>query len=446
MLLKRGAFGLIAAALGAGLVVAALDYRNATMSSEEQAQPLDPASLRPGFGPSSFAEAMAEINLKVDGKRELLAREPDDWVRMEGVAIALLARARLTASAEDFHEANRLLAEGFDAAPYPAGPVMARAGAALAIHDLTTVERALARLDASITPPSDAEAVEARAARCEIAYERGDIAGAKALCAAGRSDAGLVLRQANMALAGGDAVAAARLVEEALRAPRQSPFQLSRLMLQRAAVALSSGDWQGASRWSRAADAVFPGYWLAEAFVAQSRALEGDVGGAEKAYRVIAERTDNPDVWGALVGIASKRGDEAARQAYLARAGAAWERRVALLPDTYAGHYAEYLAQTGAIERALAISGGDYAKRPFLPVITGWAIVLDTAGRQRDVLDVVERAEAAGFRTATLLMFKSGALTALGRSAEAEAARKAALAMNPKIESPLQAFVHFRQD
>jgi hypothetical protein len=43
-------------------------------------------------------------------------------------------------------------------------------------------------------------------------------------------------------------------------------------------------------------------------------------------------------------------------------------------------------------------------------------------------------------------MFKSGALAALGRTREAEQARKAALAMNPKIEHPNQAFVHFRQD
>lgn len=90
--------------------------------------------------------------------------------------------------------------------------------------------------------------------------------------------------------------------------------------------------------------------------------------------------------------------------------------------------------------------GADYAKRPFLPVITGWAIVLDAAGRKGEVLEVVKRAERAGFRSPTLLMFKSGALAELGRPEEAEEARKSAVAMNPKIAHPRQAYVHFRQD
>ena len=432
------------AGIAALAVVALLDHLRT--GTEQLPAPIEPQQVAPGFGPRSFAAAMAAAETDLARKRALLASNPGEWLRVEGVGRALLDRARLTASAEDFHEANALLDAAMIAAPYPSGPVMTRAGAALAIHDLAKVEQALARLDASVAMPNESELREARAMRCEIAFERGDLKRARALCASGGADLGLVLRGANMALASGDAVTALRLVEEALRTPRQTSFQLSRLMLQRAAISLATGDWEGAGRWARAADRVFPGYWLAEAFVAQQRALEGDVAGAEASYRAIAERTDNPDVWGALVGIASERGDEAARHAYLARAGAAWERRVALLPDTYAGHYAEYLAQTGAIDRALTISGADYAERPFLPVVTGWAIVLDAAGRQQEVLRVVERAEAAGFRSPTLLMFKSGALAALGNERAAAEAREAALAMNPRMDHPHQAYVHFRQD
>jgi tetratricopeptide (TPR) repeat protein len=254
------------------------------------------------------------------------------------------------------------------------------------------------------------------------------------------------LRRANIALAAGDAASAAGIVENALERPGHSPAQLSALMLQRAAIALATGDWTASGRWSRAADRTFPGHWLAEAMVAQQFALEGRVEEAETAYRAIAERTDNPDVWSALVGIASQRGDGAARRAYLARAGAAWERRIALLPDTYAGHYAEHLALADETERALAISAGDYARRPYLPVITGHAIVLDRAGRHGDVLAVVERGEAAGFRSAMLLMLKSNALASLNRTREAEQARRDARALNPNIEHPNQAFVFFRQD
>lgn len=424
---------------------AGFEYFRSRDSIQLEAPRLEPDAIVPGYGPADFSTALEAADGAVTGKRALLALGPREWLRLEAVGRALLARGRLTASAEDLHEANRVLAEALGAAPWPAGPVLSRAGAALVAHDLAAAEKALARFDASVARPSALEAEEARGMRCEIAFERGDLRRARNLCA-GPGGLGMALRRANMALAGGDAAGAARIVEKALERPGHSPAQLSAMMLQRAAIALATGDWTASGQWARAADRAFPGNWLAEAMVAQQLALEGKVDEAEAAYRAIAERTDNPDVWGALVGVAGERGEEAARRAYLARAGAAWERRIGLLPDTYAGHYAEHLARTGALERAVAISGGDYVKRPYLPVITGYAIVLDKAGRQREVLAVVERGEAAGFRSPALLMFKAGALRALGRGREAEAARKAALAMNPKAEHPNHTFVYFRQD
>ena len=441
----RAGLGLIAAALVAAGGIAGIEYLRGPPPVPLEVPRLDPAALTPGHGPASFPDALAAADAALADKRALLALAPSEWLRLEGVGRALLARGRLTASAEDLHEANRVLAAALEAAPWPAGPVLSRAGAALMVHDLAAAEQALARFDAAVARPSALEAEEARGMRCEIAFERGELSRASNLCG-GEGGLGLALRRANMALAGGDAAGAARIVEAVLEQPGHSPAQLSTLMIQRAAIALANGDWVASGQWARAADRAFPGYWLAEAFVAQQLALEDKPREAEAVYRGIAERTDNPDVWGALVGIASERGDKAATRGYLAKARAAWERRVALLPETYAGHYAEHLAQTGAIDRALAISGADYARRPYPPVITGYAIVLSRAGRQRNVLAVVERGETVGFRSPTMLMFKAGALSALGRGREAEEARKAAVAMNPKVEHPNQAYVHFRQD
>ncbi len=432
-------------ALIAAVTIAGLEHFRNTAPGLPEVPPLDPGGLAPGYGPSSYPQALAAADSAIAGKRALLALAPGEWLRREGLGRAVLARGRLTANAQDLLAANRLLAQALAAAPWPAGPVLSRAGAAVMVHDLLTAEQALDRFDASLARPSALEAQEALGMRCEIAFERGDLRRARSLCGDG-GGLGLALRRANIALAAGDAASAAGIVENALERPGHSPAQLSALMLQRAAIALATGDWTASGRWSRAADRTFPGHWLAEAMVAQQFALEGRVEEAETAYRAIAERTDNPDVWSALVGIASQRGDGAARRAYLARAGAAWERRIALLPDTYAGHYAEHLAQADETERALAISAGDYARRPYLPVITGHAIVLDRAGRHGDVLAVVERGEAAGFRSAMLLMLKSNALASLNRTREAEQARRDARALNPNIEHPNQAFVFFRQD
>ncbi|ANY18583.1 hypothetical protein A6F68_00047 [Tsuneonella dongtanensis] len=434
----------IAAAVLVVSGVAAVEYFRSAPSTVE-AQPLDPASLTPGYGPRTFAEALAAADSNLEGKRYLLAREPGDWLRMEGVARALLARARLTASAEDMAEANRILEEAIASAPWPSGPTLSRAGAALLIHDLANVEKALARFDESVTPPNVVDAADAQGMRCEVAFERGRIAEAQRLCAGG-DDLGLSLRRANMALAGGDPAEAARLVEIALRTPQQSPFQLARLMLQRSAIALGAGDWKAAAAWARAADARFPGYWLAEAFVAQALALEGDTAGAEAAYRKVAERTGDPDVYGALVVLAEARGDEAAKARYLAGARKGWEARAAVLPQTYAGHYAEHLALAGDIDRALTMAESDYAVRPYLQPMTDYVFVLGVAGKHEAIVRVVEKGEAAGFRSASLKLAKADALDALGRTDEAGKVRKEALAINPRVTDPRQAFVHFRQD
>lgn len=423
--------------------LAAFEYWRAP--SSEVAAPLEPEQLVAGYGPTGFGEALAAADAAIAAKRELLAQEPDSWLRMEGLARALLARARLTANPDDMLAANRLLDEALKVAPYPAGPVLSRAGAALVVHDLEGVEAALARLDAGAVEPSPIEQAEARGMRCEVAFERGQFAQAWDLCAPDGSLA-IDLRRANMALAAGDPATAAAGVEMALRQPGHTPFQLAALMLQRTAIALAAGDWAAASKWARAADRRFPGYWLAEAFVAQSRALEGDVAGAEAAYRAIGERTGNPDVYGALVVLAEARGDDAAMREYLAKARQSWDAWTALLPDTYGGHFGEHLALSGEIERGLAAAGEDYRHRPYLQPMTDYVFVLGMAGRHDEIVGVVQRGEKLGFRSATLLMAKADALDELERPGEAAKARKAALAINPRVGHPRQAFVHFRLD
>lgn len=430
--------------LAAGGIAGLEHLRNATPIPLEVPR-LDPERLIPGYGPANFQAALAAAETGVADKRALLALAPGEWLRMEGVGRTLLARSRLTASAEDLAEANRVLGQAMAAAPWPAGPVLSRAGAALMVHDLAAAERALARWDASATRPGALEAEEARGMRCEIAFERGDLRRARELCGAA-GGLGLELRRANLALATGDAVSAVRIVEQALERPGYSPAQLSALMLQRAAIALATGDWTASGKWARAADRAFPGYWLAEAFVAQQMALEGKPRDAEAAYRAIAERTGSPDVYGALAVLAEERGDAAALQGYLAAAGKAWAERVRLLPDTFGGHYGEYLAMTGDIAGGLKAAGEDYAARPYLQPMTDYVFVLGEAGRHARIVEVVERGKRMGFRSATLTIAKAEALQALGRAGESREARAAALRLNPKIEHPNQAYVHFRHD
>lgn len=109
--------GWAAAALMAVGAVAGVDYWRSRDSAAPAAAALDPDRLVSGYGPRSHAEALAEANAALAGKRALLADDPASWLRMEGVGRALLTRARLTASAEDLHAADAILARAIDAAP-----------------------------------------------------------------------------------------------------------------------------------------------------------------------------------------------------------------------------------------------------------------------------------------------------------------------------------------
>lgn len=427
------------------LVVIAVDYwRDRPERPVEAEASLDPTALRVGAGPRTFREALAAADREVAGTRINLDRYPGEWLRMEETARALAARYRLTGRAADLAEADRLLDQAMALAPWPAGPGLSSAAVSLAAHDLDKAEHALDRLDASGTPPAS-EQNEARSMRCEIAYQRGRLAEARRLCARG-DDLALTLRRANLAAKSGDAATAARLIEGLLDRPDLSPQTLATLSLQRASVALVQGDWQASGRWARAAQRIFPGNWLSDAYLAQQYALEGKRDEARRRYLALAEQTGNADVLDALARLhaADGRTDEA--REWADRASTAWRERDRTLPLAYATHYSEHLLLYGDKRAALELAAADYRRRPHPATIVHYAFALWRNDDAQRALEVVEAGERQGFLTADMALAKAVAFGALGRAAEAGEAMAAARRLNPRIDSMRQQFVAFAQD
>lgn len=406
---------------------------------------LDPATLRAGYGPATYDAALEAADTQIAGQRTLLASNPGSWLRMEALGRALLARARLSARPEDLAEANSVLDQAVAAAPWPAGPMLSRAGAALAVHDLAAVERALARLDASNGGLTAAEMQEERALRCEVAFERSDLPKAEKLCSSG-SDLGFVLRQANMAVSQARIGEAAALVDRALQVQGQSPAQLAGLMLQRGSIALAVGDWKEAERWARAADRAFPGYWLTRAYLAQSQALQGRLAEARSAYEALARTTGNPDVMDALSGVLASQGERSGASEWSQRAAQEWAHRSSLLPETYATHRAENFVQLGNTSGATRLAAADFARRPFPATAVHYAYALLADNRPADSLAVVRKTLERGFLTADLKLMEARTLASLGRAGEAAAALAEARVINPRIDHPRQALIRFRQE
>lgn len=432
-------------ALLAVLAVAAVDYWR-DRPVDVPAADLDPAALRPGPGPRTFTEALASADHAVEGARQRLAASPDEWLRMEVLARALTARYRLTADAADLAEADRLLDRAIASAPWPAGPALSRAAVSLAVHDLDAAETALARFDASVVPPPAEEQAEARSVRCEIAFQHGRVEDARRLCAPG-GDLATALRGANIAAKTGETGQAALAVEALLRRPGLPPATLATLALQRASLALAEGDWEASGRWARAAaERVFPGYWLSEAYVAQQYALEGNRAEARRRYAGLAERTGDADVLDALAVLAQADGRTEEARGWAARAGAAWRERSGLLPLAYAGHQAEHLLLHGAPRAALALTARDYRRRPHPATTVHYALALQRNGQPGRALAVVRGGEAQGFLTADMKLAEATALGALGRAAEGGQVLAEARRLNPRIDSFRQQFVTFAQN
>jgi hypothetical protein len=444
---RSAALGWLAAgALAAATVIAADAWRTHRSSSAARVLPaLDPATLRPGFGPRTHAEALARTDLGIAAARERVARHPGEWLVEEGLGRALAARFRLTANAADLAAADRTLDQAMRDAPWPAGPVLTRASIALTAHDLGKTEAALKRLDAWAGPPTAEERLDARSMRCEIAFERSGPAAARQLCG-DAADVGIQLRLANIDAKTGDPSAAAQRIEALLRRPRQSPSTLAHLALQRAAVALAQGDWRSSGRWARAAERLFPGWWLSAAYGAQQQALEGNFAEARRRYVSIAERTGNPDVFDALAQLSAATGEPDEARAWSAKAETAWRERRRLLPDTYASHYAEHLLLHGDAAAGLALAASDYRRRPFPASIAHYAFALWRNGEPARALAIVREGEARGFRTADMEIAEAVSLAALGKADDAAETLEEARRLNPRIDDFRQQFVAFTQD
>lgn len=432
----------MAAAL-AVLAVIAGDYARTRLYADPVPPPLDPATLKAGMGPVNYTVALRLANSAVESARYRVERIDDNWVAREMLAEALLARARLSGSAADAHEANAVLDKAMAMAPWPGGPVLVKAQAALYVHDLAGAEKALARFAAWKSPPTADEGELTRSIRCEIAFQRGQLADARELCGGGMAGN---LRRANLLLKQGKFDEAAQGIEAVLRRPNLPPHALAVISLQRASVALAQGDWATSARWIATAEKALPGFWLTEAWAAQQAALEGRADEAYSRYEALAGWAESPEVFDALARLADARGQREQALAWAAKAEAIWGERQRLLPGTYASHYADHLLQWGDARAALVLDESEFAARPHAHVIAHLCFALLRNGQADRALEVSRDALDKGWLTAELKLAEAQALGALGRADEAGKAIAAAREINPKIADLRQPFLAFSGD
>lgn len=415
---------------------------------EKEAVALAPTDLpQPGYGPADHTAALQFVADQLATWRERAELSPDEWLPQAGLAHALTEYAGLTGDYAALAEAQAVMARATALAPYGAGPTLEAAHTALAGHQLDRVEAALALMQRSVVADAPEQLAEARSLAGDVAFYRGNLVEADQLYSESLSlapGAGSLYRQAVASKARGQLDQSAALFVRSLSAAEEtSPQTVANFALQLGAVEQARGDYAAALGWFRRADALFPGNWAIISHVAQAEYLTGAHAPAlARLERLLARdpKVESMELYALLLGA---QGREAEARPWVARAAAAWEERLALLPKASYGHAIEHQLKFGTPERGLELARLNFAARPYGEARLLLAETLLATDQPAAALAQIRAAREAGWQSAPQLRAEVNALEALGREDEARSLREEALAINPHVFGPLSELVWF---
>lgn len=400
-----------------------------------------------GFGPGNFAEELAAADRQLSLARERVANAPEQWLPLEGLARAELARFKLTADPGELAQAMTSLKLARTAAPAASGPILSAAEIAMAGHDLAAAEMHLDRLENVAVAPSASERAEATALRGDIAFYRGDMAAAASAYSAADAivpTSGTAIRQALLARSQGRFDEAIRLVAEAARRDSlRTPRGLASYALQIGMIESARGNFEEASERYAQADRLFPGHWLIELYIAEARGVAGDFDEAIAVQERIAREKGDPQALDAAASLYLAQGDERSAQRLTQRSAAIWRARAQAMPVAYTAHTFENELAFGDPERALGLARENLAHRPYGDAHILVAEALLATDRPAEARTHLLEAEAQGWRSAPLYARLSEAEEMLGNARASRDAAEKARELNPRVFDPVMSRLWF---
>lgn len=396
----------------------------------------DKAQAAPrGWAPQTYADTLQALDREVIRGEARLVANVGSWAAHEALASALHARGQLTGSHEDLAAAfdQAETARGF--APDRGGPVLARAVIALSLHRNAIAAEEVARIPGYAFPAPVGDVAEAEAILGDVALYRGDYPQSLAhyhRSAELQPGLGSSVRLADWHRHHGDFAAARRLLDDAIDAPEATPWARAALLLQRGAIDLQTGDWDGAEALFARADAVFPGWWLARAHLGQMAAVRGDYARAEQLYRTAMEGADRPSVMDALAAVLAAQGQHSTADAMAQRAGELWKARAVSHPAAYADHAFEAFLAEGDTAGAFRLAALNFRTRPYGDSRIGLARASAAQGRDRPARAILEQLDASGWRSAEQYRVLAEVCGRLDDTACASRARRSALAISAR--------------
>jgi tetratricopeptide (TPR) repeat protein len=394
----------------------------------------------------SYSGTLAGTDVAVANAEAQVIAANDQWLLHESVARSYLERARLSGNYSDYVAADAALKRAFAVAAPGTGPHLVRAQLDFRMHRLAEAERQLTLIEGYAIPSPPDERAEILGMRGDIAFYRGNLKAALQLYEeADRVSPGTAtFRRAIYAMKTGDFERAERYFDQTEREARlPSPQLRAFIELQRGLIDLERGNWPSAESWFRKADRTFPGYWLAQAHLIQMWAVRGKVEEAEQGYLRIIERSQQPEVMDALAALYRNQGNAAASREWAERSSAIWATRLQQVPEAAYAHALEHELVLGDPASALLLARQNMAARPYgdSATLLGWALLANN--RPAEAHDVLERLGRTAWRSAQQYVALSQAYAMLGDSGRSDAARDAALTINPRAFDPAAPLIWF---
>ncbi|WP_120076569.1 tetratricopeptide repeat protein [Aurantiacibacter odishensis] len=404
---------------------------------------LPPAS----FGSGNFGEELASADRRMSLANERVEIAGPQWLPLEALARAQLARFKLTADPAELAAATSSIKLASTMAPEGAGPLLSSAEIAMAGHDLDGAQASLDALETAVVPPSRTERATAAALRGDIAFYRGDMAAAQA--AYQRADdieptSGTAVRRALLHRSQGQFDEAIRLLVEASRRDSlRTPRGMASYALQIGMVESARGNFAAAAERFREADRLFPGHWLTHLYIAEAQGVAGKFDEAIATQERIAEAMGDPQAMDAAASLYLAQGDEASARQLTIRSARIWRERAEMMPMAYIAHAFENELAFGDPERALALALENLSHRPYGDAHILVAEAMLETNRPAEARAHLMEAEAQGWRSAPLYARLSDAEKLLGNEAAADEAAQKARELNPHIFDPVMGRLWF---